>query len=246
MQTILLFILACFLLPPGSAAGGDYIDSAHGSASDGVFRPVIGNTPPSGFGYARGNCAHCHEQHASIAGSEPEPVTGPGYFALFAQNFDTARQAGPFAEADNFCFYCHNGAGSAQPVTNSDYSETFGCATVDTTSIMATMNQVSYHNLYDIWNFANGRFSWFRADSNPCNGCHNPHLAKRNQSAPADPGLSVMSRPSDHFSLWGTTETMDSAYNTRYEPPSAPAAVRTGNLMQAPRPPPAGPRPRTM
>ena len=219
MKPILPLLMACLLLSATPVPAGSYLDSAHGSATDGVLRPVIGNAPPSGFGYARGNCAHCHEQHASIAGAEPDPVTGPAYFALFAPNFDTARQTGSYSEADDFCFYCHNDAGSAQPVNNNDYSRTFGCGVLDTTSIMATMNQLSYHNLYDIWNFANGRFSWFRGDSNPCNGCHNPHLARRNRSDPRDPTLSVLSRPTDHFSLWGTTETMGSAYNTRYEPP---------------------------
>ncbi len=213
----LLFLLST--LQGGLVRAGSYLDSAHGSATDGVFRPVIGNTPPAGFGYSRGNCAHCHEQHASFSGSEPAPVTGAVPFALFSANFDSAQQNGPYGESDNFCFSCHNNGGSVQAVTNNDYSAAFGCAPVDTTSIMSTMNQLSYHNLYNVWDFSTGQFAWFKNDSNPCDSCHNPHLAKRNWTDPTDPTLSVMSKPTDHFNLWGTTETMGSVYNTRYEPP---------------------------
>ncbi len=215
-----VFFLLC-LLQGGWARAGAYLDSAHGSASDGVFRPVIGNPPPAGFGYSRGNCAHCHEQHASFSGSEPAPVTGAVPFALFAANFNTAINQGPYSESHNVCFYCHNDAGTVQPVTNNDYSEAFGCAPAGTTSIMTTMNQTggSYHNLYNVWDFSTGQFTWFKNDSNPCDSCHNPHLAKRNWTDPTDPTLSVMSKPTDHFNLWGTTETMGSVYNTRYEPP---------------------------
>jgi len=219
----LFFILIgpiALLCSPLNLEAGDYMDSAHGAADIGVYRANIGDAPPQGFGYSRGNCAHCHEQHASIAGSEPNPAPGgPANFAIFANNFSGV-QTGGYVETDNFCFFCHNNNASAQQVLNNDYSQTFGCAGQGTTSILATMNQQSAHNLYDILNnFADGTFPWFRDESNPCNGCHNPHLAKQNQSAPTDPTFSAISKPSDHFTLWGTTETMESSYNTGYEPP---------------------------
>jgi hypothetical protein len=199
---------------------GTYTDSAHGSNDDGVYRTNIGSAPPVGFGYARGNCAHCHEQHASIAGSEPDPVTGPAAYAIFAPNFDTAVQTNPYAEGDNFCFYCHNGSGSAQQVTNYDYSRNFGCGTLGPTSILGAVNQLSYHNLYDIWVFAGNKYSsWFKGQNNPCAACHNPHLARRNWANPQDTSFAAISRPGDHFNLWGTTETMAASYTTRYEPP---------------------------
>jgi len=81
------------------------------------------------------------------------------------------------------------------------------------------MNQTSYHNLYDIYTFAKLTFAWFVDQSNPCSACHNPHLARRNSATPQDPSFSAISRPSDHFSLWGTTQTMGITYNTHYEPP---------------------------
>ncbi len=228
-RSILIFLTCfAFLLSASSLLAGEYLDSAHGSSSIGVFRPIIGNSPPSGFNYSRGNCAHCHEQHASIEGSEPAPSTGgPSSYELFARNIDTAQKTGPFIEADNFCFYCHNSPTSAQAVLNNDYSQSFGCAPQGATTIMTTMNQRSYHNLYDIWLLAKDNFAWFTADSNPCDACHNPHLAKRNWANAKDPTFSVMSKPTDHFALWGTTETMDSSYNTKYEPPFCSSSLLT-------------------
>jgi hypothetical protein len=157
--------------------------------------------------------------HASIEGSNGSPAP----FTLFATNFNTSATSGPYSQSDNFCFYCHNSNGSAQKVDNYDYSRVFGCASGGPTSIFSAFNQTSYHNLEDILNFADDKFSsWFKEYSNPCNACHNPHLAKRNCSNPDNPLLSAISKPSDHFSLWGTTDLM-SAYS--YEAPycSGPA-----------------------
>ena len=218
----ILFFLVCFscVLTSSPLTAGDYIDSAHGSSSIGVFRPIIGNSPPTGFGYSRGNCAHCHEQHASIEGSEPSPAGGgASAYELFADNFNTAKKTKPYSESDNFCFYCHNNPTSAQIVLNNDYSQSFGCATQGPTNIMSAMNLTSYHNLYDLWDYSKAQFSWFTADTNPCDACHNPHLAKRNWANAQDPTFSAISKPTDHFALWGTTETMESSYNTKYEPP---------------------------
>lgn len=214
-------LLGLGFLIPWSTQAGPYMDSAHGSATDGVYRATIGDPPPAGAGYSRGNCAHCHEQHASVEGAEPFPANGPAAFEIFAPNFNTAAQTPPYSEADNFCFSCHNSTASVQQVLNRDYSETFGCDSAGSgpTSIMDAMNQVSYHNLYDIWSFSRSQFSWFRDDSNPCGACHNPHLARRNLANTRDPAFSAISKPTDHFSLWGPTQTMGSAYNTSYEPP---------------------------
>lgn len=213
-------LLLCLLTVPSEALCGSYLDSAHGSSSNGVFRPVIGNTPPMGLGYARGNCTHCHEQHSSIGGTEPAPVTAPTSHAIFAPNFNTSAQTHPYAERDNFCFYCHNSAASAQVVNNNSYSQNFGCGPQEVNSVLGAMNQLSYHNLYDIWNLSKNKFSsWFKASTNPCDACHNPHLARRNWANAKDPGYSAISKPNDHFKLWGTSETMEESYNTRYEPP---------------------------
>jgi len=215
---ILLFFLLCQM-----TWAGDYMNSAHGDLNNGVDRSA---SESKLTGYSIGNCAHCHEMHASVVGSEPAPISGaPAPFTLFATNFNTAVTTGLYSESDNFCFYCHNSGGSAQQVNNDDYSGVFGYASSGPTSIFSAFNQISYHNLYDIWNFANGNvnFSWFKEYSNPCNACHNPHLAKRNWTDPDNPLLSAISKPSGHFSLWGTTELM-SAYS--YEAPYCSGTAR--------------------
>ncbi len=220
-----VFLFVPPLLFSGPARAGDYLNSAHGSSTIGVLRPIMGDAPPAGFGYFRGNCAHCHEQHASVGGTEPAPVDGAAPYTLFTRNFNTgATIGGPYLESDDFCFYCHNNSASVQPVTNNDYSQVFGCSTTQgPVDIMAAFNQTSHHNLYDVWNFvdSNTAFPWFTSYSNPCNACHNPHKARRNWSAPQDVSFSAISRPSDHFSLWGTTsaQTMGGVYSTQYEPP---------------------------
>ena len=190
-----LSILA-ILIFIGNGITGSYKESAHGNSTYGVKRLS---------GYSQGNCAHCHEMHA-----------GNGSFTLFTNNFDTTVTTGLYFQENNFCFYCHGAGG----ITNYDYSKTFGGApeNVNTTNIMDAFNQASYHNLYDIWNFAKNNFDFFTSGSNPCVACHNPHIAKRNKVNPGDPTFTAISLPSDHGNLWGddTSERMDK-YN--YQPP---------------------------
>ncbi|MGV1100004.1 hypothetical protein ACUUL3_11430 [Thiovibrio sp. JS02] len=214
-----LAILAGALFFPGRPAqAGDYLVSAHGSTDAGVNRGVT-----STAGYGRGNCGHCHEMHASLEGQEPAPAGGaPSDYAVFAKNFDTAFTAKPYTEASNFCFYCHNSPGSAQTVTNSDYGTTFGGGSGGPASILAAFNQASYHNLNDIRTFVrdnSGVYPAFTDSSNPCNACHNPHLAKRNwvSTLTGFPLNSAISKPSAHFGLWGESETM--ASHVSYEAP---------------------------
>lgn len=194
------------ILQPGSLWAGDYQNSAHGSSSYGVDR-----LPD----YATGNCAHCHEMHASIAGSEPCSSGGANPYTLFATNFNSGTSLpGSYQVADNFCFNCHSASLLVQPVANKDYSATFGGAATEVQSIMDAFNQPSsanpnsYHDLADIHAFAEGKFPWYTASSNPCSACHNPHLAKKNYEDFLAPLSSAISKPSAHFSLWGEGETM--------------------------------------
>ncbi len=204
-----------------AAAGGSYRDSAHGDAVFGVNRSTIDTRYAN---YATGNCAHCHQMHASLEGGEPEPRGGAAPYALFFNNFNAARTQNLYMESDNFCFFCHSGD-SGQQVINQDYSATFGGATPGSgpQSILEAFNQESYHNLYDIWNYlrSNPAYPLFTDKSNPCSACHNPHLAKRNWdlTQPGFPLLSAISRPNDRTRLWGETELMASYLS--YEAPYA-------------------------
>ena len=232
-------LLFSTLLFATMAQAGDYADSAHANSTLGVDRSSIPSV------YATGNCTHCHEQHAGIAGSEPAPTGGtPSSFALFADNFNSSVQSGPYNQADNYCFYCHTNVSSLQSgggITNKQYSNTFGGYTIDSaTDILGTFNMGSYHNLYDIQRFAKTRFAFFKDSSNPCAACHNPHRAKRNMAHPADPAYTAISRPTDHENLWGddANERMNN-YNyrppyyygstTTYEPGGS--ALHNGSLM---------------
>ena len=232
MKTILALLTTLMFLVCGPVSAGPYTDSAHGNSTSGVKRDAT--LVPKLAGYSQGNCAHCHEQHASIAGGEPVPNTnlaiGPDNFCLLANNFNTSATTNTYSKDDNACFYCHTASGSLQDsgITNNDYSATFGGATPSITGIMEAFNQLSYHNLNDVDNFIKGPSvsgGWpaiFTASSNPCAACHNVHIAKRNKSDSGDPTLTAISKPSDHGNLWGDDTTPNermTIYGTGYQPP---------------------------
>jgi len=226
LKTIFLCLaILMFLVGGVSYAGTTYLDSAHGTqngAITGVKRLSV---------YTDGHCAHCHEQHASIAGTEPDPKTsdaaGPDKFCLFADNF-SGKVTNLYTQSDNACFYCHR---TGMAFVNYSYSSTFGGSSdVTPASIMDAFNIISgsYHNLNDVLNFAKGQWPTFTADSNPCSACHNVHIAQRSCGKPTgsyDPTKSAISRPSDHGNLWGNddgtvnfSERMD-AYTFGYRAP---------------------------
>ncbi|MCB2181825.1 MAG: hypothetical protein KQH63_07360 [Desulfobulbaceae bacterium] len=213
---LLLFFCTGILLPL-EAAGGSYTQSAHGDSGGGVARSSV-------TGYAAGNCSHCHEQHASVDGEEPLPVSGDASpFAVFSDGFNDSVQFGPYVMTDNFCFYCHVSSGGLQNgggINNYQYSNTFGGYTTNwVTDILGAFNLTSYHNLYDIQNFAESKFSFFKQSSNPCVACHNPHLAKNRKDHPSDADYTTISKPSDHDNLWGDAANERMSNYTSYRPP---------------------------
>jgi len=228
LRSLLLGII-CLIASP--ALGGTYRDSAHGSNPDyGVNRSSIDAKYAS---FATGNCAHCHEAHASFDGTEPAPALGPAPHTLFADSFNTSRTLNLYLMEDNFCFYCHNNSSGPQ-VINQDYSTTFGGGVTGEgpQSIMAAFNEASYHNLNDIYNFLTNNdnnlqdvsqewLDWFAKRNNPCSACHNSHLAKRNWDSGLTgfPLLSAISKPGESDNLWGETDFMSTYFE--YEAPYA-------------------------
>jgi hypothetical protein len=94
---VLLIIQKAYVQPPPPSTPA-YTISAHGNTSYGVNRTGL-NTPIN-FGYSIGNCAHCHEQHTSIGGSEPAPAGGsPSKYELFSISVDESF----IDQSDNFC-----------------------------------------------------------------------------------------------------------------------------------------------
>nr|WP_320050961.1 cytochrome c3 family protein [uncultured Desulfuromonas sp.] len=189
-----LFLILLSSIALSSAYGeADYSTSAHGDPLYGVERSGLDN-------YSQGNCAHCHEQHASIGADSAEN------FMVFSAT--DGENTAPYTEAENFCFQCHSST-----VVNYDYStvfsghsEPYGSGGSTAESIMEAFNKSHSHDLNDVYNHAilnADEFPWFKEGSNPCTACHNPHLARRNHSDPEDPTLTVMSMPDEHLSLYG-------------------------------------------
>jgi hypothetical protein len=248
-----LFILTCgmailclMLYPDKASSSGPYTDSAHGDTSYGVNRQRT--SIETGFGYSKGNCAHCHEQHASIGG---QTITPTGY-ELFYDNY--------LSQTDGVCFKCHDNTTTYAytAIVNRSYSYNFGgntsASTYDSNILSAFSHTISGSSHYlpnidsQILGVAGlktaGGTSWSLNDNlNPCDACHNPHIAKRNYNSPYDATKSAISRPSDHDNLWGddSTERMNTytyqapywSGSTNYEPAND-ATAETQNGTKTP------------
>ena len=219
---IILLAICCF----STAFAGDFLNSAHGESTFGVDRDSLTN--PTDFGYSPGNCAHCHEQHASIEGTEPAPVKpGPDNYALFYNNF--------INQTDGVCLRCHVSAGGDQigNIINRDYSYRAGNWNA-APAISDMLTQFSFatgagptyypssHNLNDISTFIQTQAWGYTANSNPCVACHNPHAVQGDPfNAPNSAKTSTrgwpLSLPSEHgtspWDLWGNNYTAPGAGN---------------------------------
>jgi hypothetical protein len=199
--------LAWILCSTKGSSAGPYLQSGHGNGSYGVSR-----TRTAGFGYAQGNCAHCHEQHASIEGTELGG-DAPYNFALFYDDWIT--------KCDLLCFQCHSAISEDQPVTNYPYSVNFGGQPTFYGTIKKQfcdddslyVNCGSRHNLREIFRFVrNNANGWdFSAAPDPCVACHPPHTAQRNHPVSVGGGkLNTAIRLPSHYTsrdsdkiLWG-------------------------------------------
>lgn len=233
-------LLSSLLLFPGQAASGPYLSSSHANTTYGVNR--ISLLP---FGYQKGNCIHCHEEHASIDGSEPAPsappaAAGPSKYQLFYANF--------VSQIDNFCLKCHTDVGTVQSggLVNRSYSYRAGGWTADPVNdVQEEFNSSSYHDLSDIRIFIAAK-SWnYNAESNPCAACHNTHMtlgdpanAPNSMKSNATRGWPV-SRPSLHSSnnavwgLWGDNPASE-RMSVYAPPPQYQAPFRLGGATFEP------------
>lgn len=221
-----VIMLILQILYPETADSGLYLNSAHANSTYGVNRTGL-----SSFGYPKGHCAHCHEQHASIAGGEPDPAGGPDKYALFSKNYDNPTNA-------NICLKCHIDTGSVQTggLINRSYSYRAGGYTSDALNdikeAFSNPPNISSHSIEDIKTFINGKWNYTSADSNPCTACHNPHAV---QGDPGGSGSSAktsgtrgypVSRPSLHskdnnsWGIWGNSSGQKmSDYSAGYQAP---------------------------
>ena len=224
-------ILVIFFLTLGISPlyAGPYSGSAHGNSGYGVNRSAL-----STFNYSKGSCAHCHEQHALIGGTEPSPTGGPDKHLLFNSNH--------VSQDTNLCFDCHKTSGSAQSTLLNNYCYSYRASGnssitcpddiieafsfIDNSGNSVPNCSSSYgtsHHLSDIQTYITGKWG-FTADSNPCAACHNPHRATRDSHTSGNRGQPV-SRPSDHdnstgWELWGdeANEKMNS-FTINYQAP---------------------------
>jgi len=225
----------------GAGYAGDYADSAHGNSTYGVKRTATGFPAD----YTKGNCAHCHEQHASIAGDEPVPDTpaGPDDYLLFSDNH--------VDQTTNFCFDCHCGpTGGYQTggLVNRSYSFRAGGWTADgLNDILEAFSSTSAHNLGNIVTAITGQWGYI-ANSNPCVACHNPHVVQGDPAnLPNSPKTTSTTRgwsvtlPSKHGSLvatdilWGDDsgeKISDYAGVLTYQPPYRYDTDETTNPLE--------------
>ncbi len=134
------------------ALAGTYRNSAHGNN---INRATIDSKYSA---YGVGNCGHCHEQHASLQGSEPVPVDG------------SPSQVLAFNPPGTLCLYCHDGVRVPRDI-KTQFTKTYRHPAGD-------ISYAGRHTLSGLETGKNG--APFRDSSRhaECNDCHDPHTAQ--------------------------------------------------------------------
>ncbi|MFH1673468.1 MAG: cytochrome c3 family protein [Pseudomonadota bacterium] len=240
--SLILTVIVPFNIPLSWA--GSYTLSAHGSSSYGVNRISL-----SPYGYAMGNCAHCHEQHALFGGVEVDPTGSPDKWLVY----DTL-----YTDQDTtFCQKCHCGTASSKQQSMPEqcsYSYKFGgdgslscpdnirrafrfITESGVPQLICDSPTGSAHQLTYIRTFLKGKWGFGNTNDkvNPCSGCHNPHKAQRHNYPVGGTGTSPLSLPTTHDGDWNvygaqTTERMDShTYQAPYYSGSTTTYEPDGN-----------------
>lgn len=167
MAGLVLLILSFY---PASAYAGTYLSTKHGDSTDGVDRSVVTGSayPDATNTYPKGHCGHCHEQHASIGGSEPTlpAAQGPSTYALFADNYGTA--------TNELCYACHEQLTiGTMTATYGEYGIYQGQIKYDA-SIHGTSANMNWSPDASPPGPPFGPNSTLTDDNN-CHNCHNPH-----------------------------------------------------------------------
>lgn len=150
MKAMLVLLSAIMVLLSNDACAGTYMSSAHGVN---INRQTI---DAKYSGYATGNCAHCHEAHASLGGSEPAPTGGPD-------------QALAFNLEENLCETCHDGNPAADNIM----------AQIDKANAHPTDDYSGRHSISEntTTNMTPGNYADGASRHAECADCHNPHAA---------------------------------------------------------------------
>jgi hypothetical protein len=231
-------VLALVLSYAGVATAG-YADSAHGNTSYGVNRSTAACENWLGGVCSIGSCAHCHDTF-------DDSICGVNRLMFFKAN-DPAKQT------RGFCIACHGGTG-ANPsvqyggVTNYDYTTRRGgyastCPTTVRESFTYIKNDTaepksncgadngSAHFLYDVKQFLKNELGWPSVGVNPCLGCHNPHVAKKDWPCSLPSGYENLNT----WEVWGDDpDEKMSSFTEVYQPPKAGATYEWDNASEAP------------
>ncbi|MBI4972687.1 MAG: hypothetical protein HZC16_02580 [Candidatus Omnitrophica bacterium] len=204
---IAAFSLCLFSQPNAHATGGGYTSTKHGGksidppsapvapcaggANRGIGTDYIGAGNCSAPGvyynategtYAAGECAHCHEPHASFGGTEPAPNTagtdaGPDPYLLM-KDYNSAT-AGTYT---NLCLYCHNNISMNSQTTGYGYWGFYQGGTNYQASSHYTSTNFKYPGI-QTGDTAAGTEPWPRrsrtalssGNTGSCLNCHTPH-----------------------------------------------------------------------
>lgn len=151
-NTLLLGLISLAVIWAKPATAGTYASSAHG----GTGTPANGLSRTATTAYLPGNCAHCHEAHASINGSEPNPTGGPDPYLGMALE-------------QNLCHECHKTGGTSDSVPTPDNVYT---DITKTYNHDATLSDALHRFDEDFDNFTTSPHV-------ECTDCHNSHVARK-------------------------------------------------------------------
>ncbi|RJQ84298.1 MAG: hypothetical protein C4519_05035 [Desulfobacteraceae bacterium] len=161
--------------PPPAPSGGPYSSSAHGSSVNGVDRSTI---DASYSVFAKGNCSHCHEQHASLEGAEPAPIS--------LNNLPSPALG--FAAEQDLCFECHDASGPAPAAA--DVETQFNSLTYKHGKAGAFDYMETYDNRHQPKEQTSVDFSALDRHAE-CADCHNPHKATKANPLLGASGITV-------------------------------------------------------
>ncbi len=155
-----------WIIYPDITSGGTYLSTAHGNAATGVNRAAVTGAPypTAADPYPTGQCGHCHDQHASISGSEPTPppAEGASSYSVFRTNYGANKNMLCYACHETFNFgiglgYGRYGVYRGSVIYNNSIHNTDGTMIWPTTLVPP------------------GPLPDTFTDAGNCRNCHNPH-----------------------------------------------------------------------
>lgn len=180
---MLLALSSTVLFAQLSQSANTYTNSAHGDSTNGV----AGRTT----GFETGNCAHCHDQHASR-------------LATFHTPFSALRSMTTASTEEDLCLDCHDAGGPAADNIDTVIGKTYNhpVANYDWKHTISDTVEKALHT-------ASGNTSYQGSNRHiECSDCHNPHaIADTDTKHSLNTNLTASS---DQLQgVWGVEPTTD-------------------------------------